>query len=146
MPIAIQRVPHVLVELPAVQARLEHARIEPQHFFARVAGDPGEGVVHFEDLSRAIGDGDSFARAGKHRGAQAQPVVGRPSLGHILCEQDDSAHGAVARPPGDNLPSAPFHSAVRALEPVFVDAHTLPCQCRVGAPSFHRSGMSGTTS
>ncbi len=58
-----QRVPHAGVEGGVVAAGFEHARIEPEHLGARMAGDALEGRVAVEDVAGEVGHHDAFVQA-----------------------------------------------------------------------------------
>ena len=79
-----ERAPHVFIELPALEARFEQARILAQSLFAAVAGDAGEGVIHLENCPVGIGDRDAFTGMGEDGGRQAEPFFGFFALGDVF--------------------------------------------------------------
>ena len=78
-----QRLPHGVVELGALHAGFKEARILADRLLVGVAGNPGKGVVDFNDGAGGVGNDDAFARVRKHLGRALQTHFVPPSLGHI---------------------------------------------------------------
>ena len=97
--------PHVRVELFVLQARFEHPRILADCLLARVAGDAGEHLVHFQNRAFGIGNRDAFARVRKYARGQPQTLLSLPLSRDVFGKDDDAANRAIARPPRNESPA-----------------------------------------
>ena len=95
VPPGLQVAPHGGVELGAVATGPQHPRTLAEHLLARIAGDPGKGVVDFDDAPRRVGDHDAFVGVRENAGRQFEAGFGGLALGDVG-EGKDAADDQLA--------------------------------------------------
>ena len=109
--------------------------------FARIARDAREGVVHVDDGSVRVGDGDALARICKNAGRQLQLLALLRAFGHI----DERAHHHQGLAVGVALrhPSAPLAPEPVALSVAYalVDLELRSLALEAGAQAVIKGGQ-----
>ncbi|MFT3963696.1 MAG: hypothetical protein QM701_20015 [Propionivibrio sp.] len=96
VPARDQLAPHGAVEILALAPRLEKARVLPDGFLARVAGDAAEGGVDVDDVALGVGDHDALVGVREDAGRQFQAGFARLVLGNVG-EGEDAADDQFAQ-------------------------------------------------